>query len=129
MRPFHGTGGWTVCLSRCSWLNDRMEKPPVFTLVEESAESGTNTTAKCIALPSHKKMTHQFAHFIHPLESTSLLSSYTAAHQGRWILLRGEIRPFMPPFNTSTVQLRLFTCTKLMKLKKAKSLQSCALIW
>lgn len=96
MRSFHGTGGWTVCLSRCSWLNDRMEKPPVFIRVEESADGGTNTTAKCITLLSHKKMTHQFADFIHLLESISLLSSYTAAHQGHWILLGGEIRPFMP---------------------------------
>lgn len=50
MSSFHGAGEWSECLSRCSWLDDRMEKPPVFTLVEESAQSQGNNTAKSIGL-------------------------------------------------------------------------------
>lgn len=50
MRSFHGAAEWSECLSRCSWLDDRMEKPPVFTLVEESAQSKGNSAAKSISL-------------------------------------------------------------------------------
>lgn len=43
MRSFHGAGEQTVCLSRRSWLHDKMEKPPF-------AQSKGNGAAKSIGL-------------------------------------------------------------------------------